>query len=84
MAVGGGGRLQQLLQEDLAAGGVQQVGAAHDVGDPLPGVVHHHGQLVGIQAILALDHEIGDFRTQRDIPDPLQAVDKADAAIGGN
>jgi hypothetical protein len=37
------------LQQDLARRVVGQVLAAHDVGDALRGVVHHHGQLVGPQ-----------------------------------
>jgi hypothetical protein len=56
--VGGGGQAQQALEQDLAWCGVQQVGTAHHVGDALVGVVHHHGQLVGIKAVGAADNEI--------------------------
>ena len=40
------GRARALLQ-DLARGGIEQVGAADDIGDALSGVVHDHRQLVG-------------------------------------
>ena len=36
---------ERTLQQDLARGGVEQVGAAHHVGDALVGVVDHHRQL---------------------------------------
>jgi hypothetical protein len=42
---------QRLLKLHLPAGGAQQVGAAHDVGDACLGVIHHHGQLVGPDTI---------------------------------
>ena len=45
---------------DLAGGAVGDVAAAHHVGDPLRRVVHHHGQLVGPQAVGALQHEVAD------------------------
>ena len=46
------------LQQDLARRVVGQVFAAHDVGDALRGVVHHHGQLVGPQAVGPAQHEV--------------------------
>ena len=52
------GQRQRALQQDLARRVVGQVLAAHHVGDALLGVVHHHGQLVGEQAVGALEHEV--------------------------
>jgi hypothetical protein len=52
------GRPSAALQQDLARGVVGQVLAAHHVGDALRGVVHHHRQLVGPQAVGAVEHEV--------------------------
>ena len=38
--------------------GKQQVFAAHHVGDVLGCIVHHHGQLVGPQAVCAAQHKV--------------------------
>ncbi len=42
MQVAGLGKAQQFLQVQLARCGIQQVGAAHDISDALPGIVEHH------------------------------------------
>ena len=51
---------QRALQVDLARGVVGQVLAAHDVGDALRRVVDDHRELVGPQAVGALEHEVAD------------------------
>jgi hypothetical protein len=55
---------QGALQRDLARRVVGQVLAAHDVGDALLGVVHHHGQLVGPKAVGALEDEVAHLRAE--------------------
>jgi hypothetical protein len=40
--------------------GQQEVGAAHDVGDALVGIVDHHGELVGKQPVAAAEHEVAE------------------------
>ena len=52
---------EQPLQMDLARGRIDQVRAAHHVGDALRRVVHHHRELVGEHAVGAPQHEITDF-----------------------
>ena len=76
--VGRGGQAQQALQIDLARRRIEQVGAAHDVADPLLGIVHHHRQLVGEQAIGAAHDEIADLRCQGLADAPLQAIVESD------
>ena len=58
-----GGQAQRALQQDLARSGVEQVGAADDVGDALVGVIHHHRQLVGPVAVGATQDEVADAIT---------------------
>lgn len=60
-----------------ARGRVEQVGAADDVCDALPGVVQHHRQLVGVEAIAALDDEIADLAAEMLADFALHAVDEA-------
>ena len=47
----GRGQAEGFLQQDLPRRRVEQVAAAHDVGNSLRGVVHDDGQLVGMQAV---------------------------------
>ena len=56
---------ERALQQDLARRVVGQVLAAHDVGDALRGVVDHHRQLVGPQAVGAPQHEVADRAAPR-------------------
>ena len=58
------GQVQAALQVNLARRGNQQILPAHDVGDALFAVVHHHGKLVGPKAIGAQQHEIADVLRQ--------------------
>lgn len=49
---------QRPRQLVLSGRGIQQIGTAHDVGHPLQGVVHHHGQLIGPRPVGAADDEV--------------------------
>src|SRR3546814_13323048 len=40
------------------------VGAAYDIGHPLPGIVQHHGQLISKEPVATANHEIADFTAQ--------------------
>ena len=51
---------EHALQEDLARRRREQVGAAHDVGDPLRGVVDDDGELIGVEAVAAAHDEVAD------------------------
>jgi hypothetical protein len=51
-------KTEQALQIDLARRGVEQVGAAHHVGDLLVRVVHHHRELVGELTVAAAQDEV--------------------------
>ena len=55
---------EDLLQIKLAGRRIEQVGAAHHIGDALPGVIQHHGQLIGNQAVAAANDEIADLAAQ--------------------
>ena len=52
---------EDFLQIKLARRRIEQVGAAHHIGDALPGVIQHHGQLIGNQAVAAANDEIADL-----------------------
>lgn len=52
------GQSQALLQQSLPRTGVQQVGAAHDMGHALFGIIDHHRELVSPKAIGAAQYEI--------------------------
>ncbi|MNL04214.1 hypothetical protein D3C87_1247790 [compost metagenome] len=72
------GQAQQVLQVDLARRGVEQIGPAHDMGDALRGVIHHHGELIGPQAVRAAQDEVAEFRFQVLALAALPAVVEAD------
>lgn len=40
---------------------MQQIGSAHDRGNPLEGVVDHHRELISMQPITAANDEIPNF-----------------------
>ena len=56
------GQAQAPLQQDLARGAAQQVGAAHDVGDALGGIVDHDRQLICEQTVATAQDEVTDRR----------------------
>src|SRR5690606_35339285 len=56
--IAGHGYPERVLEEDLPAGGIEQVRAADHVGDALVGIVHHHGELVGPVAVSAAKYEV--------------------------
>ena len=58
VAIAGRGTAQQMLQENLPGGGIQQVRTAYCMSDALLGVVNDDRQLIGVQAILAFDDKI--------------------------
>ncbi|MNE12638.1 hypothetical protein D3C80_1054430 [compost metagenome] len=63
VAIDGGGPAHQGLDQALDVGGLEQVQAAHDVGDALQGVVVGHGQMIGGPGVLARQHHVaGRFR----------------------
>src|SRR6185503_17727283 len=67
------GQTQCTLQDLLARGAAEEVGAAHDVSDALSRIVDHDRQLICEQRISATDDEIACFC--RDIAD-LRALQK--------
>jgi hypothetical protein len=81
--VGRCGQAQSVLQQDLPGRVVAQVLATHDMGHALCGVVNHHGQLVGPQAVGALDHEVAHRRRQGLLLRAQQAVLPSDHIEGG-
>ncbi len=83
----GVGRLrhaEQALQMDLAGGGVEQVGAAHHVGDARLGIIHHHRQLVGEQAVGAQHHVVAGVEREIFLLPALDGVLEADRALGAH
>jgi hypothetical protein len=60
MRVAGSGESQCALQQDLAGRREQQVRAAHHLSDPLEGIVDYDGELIGVDAVGAPQHEVAD------------------------
>jgi hypothetical protein len=52
------GQFQGAIEQQLAEGRAEQIGAAHHLGDPLGGVIDHDGELVGRNVVLSPDDEI--------------------------
>ncbi len=52
------GQAEQFLQQAVDGGGSKKIPAAHDMGDPLPGIVQHHREVIARRAILAHQHDI--------------------------
>ncbi len=49
------------LQRDLPTRAGEQISAAHHLGHVLCPIVDHHGELVGDDFVLALDHEVAQL-----------------------
>ena len=58
MMVGRRWQVQQGLEQDLGVGGVEQVVAAYDIGNALPCIIDHDGQMVGDANVLAAEDDI--------------------------
>ena len=82
MGIVRGGEAEAALQPDLARGGHEQILPAHDVGDALFGVVGHHGELVGPQAVGAQEDEIADVAGEVLYITADDAVGEGDGFIG--
>ena len=56
-----GGEFEGSVEEKLARGGDEQIGAANDLSDFLSCVVHHYGELIGGNAVLLPYREIPEI-----------------------
>ncbi|KAJ8135983.1 hypothetical protein OY671_010804 [Metschnikowia pulcherrima] len=74
MGIAWGGMAKASSQPDSARSRRQQIGTAHDIGNLSPGIVDHHRQSVGKQAVGPQQHEIADIALQHSRDAPLQAV----------
>jgi hypothetical protein len=70
-----------VLQQNLARGRRDQIGPAHDVGDPLRVVVDDHRELVGEQAIGASHDKVADVALEVLRLRALQAIAPIDARL---
>ncbi len=77
MRVNGRGIVQAALQPDLSGGRVEQIVAAHHIGDPLPGIIYNDGKLVGKQTVSPSDNKIAHIQREILLAVPLQAVVEA-------
>src|SRR6185369_16692780 len=66
------------LQPDLPRRRCEQVGAAHDIGDSLKCIIDDDGELVGEQAVGALDDEIADIAIETLLLSALEAIGERD------
>ena len=76
------GKAKRALQQDLPRGRIEQVGAAHHVGDALRGVVDHHRELVGPVAVGTLEHEVADLFADVLAHAPLDRIVEAECGGG--
>src|SRR3954471_9914655 len=80
MQVAGRRVAERTLKRDLARRRPQQVGAPHHIRDAVVGVVDHDGELVGMQAIAPLHHEIADVAREvlrKAAADPILEDDRS-------
>lgn len=75
------GQAEEGLQDDVARCRGQQVGAPDDVVDALLGVVDDHGEVVGIDAVGALQDEVTTLAGDGAGDTALLAVDEGDACF---
>ena len=82
MRVGGRGKVEGALDVDLRSGGGEEVGAAHDLGDPQRPVVHRRGQVIGVDAVGPIHDEVAGLGRKVDHHFPLHRVTHGDARVG--
>ena len=82
MRVGGRGEVEGALEVYLRSGGGEEVGAAHDLGDPERSVVHRRGQVIGVDAVGPVHDEVAGLGREVDHHFPLHRVAEGDARIG--
>lgn len=75
---------EQTLEQNLARGRGEQVSATHDMGDALPGIVEHHRELIGMDAIGTAQNEIANLVSQSLGTGSLNTVIKGDMAVSGH
>ena len=75
-------KAQQVLEVDLPGSGGQQVAAPGYLGDAHQGIVHHHGQLVGVYSVGAAQNKVPAVPGQIFAVNALKPVDKSDLFIG--
>jgi hypothetical protein len=49
---------QPLIKPDLSGGGIQKVSASDHLRDPSQSIVHHHGELIGIDSVGSAEDKI--------------------------
>ena len=82
MGVGGLCVAEQPLQVHLTWHGREQVATAHDLGNAHLRVVYHNDQLVGVNAIAALDEKVAAVTGERFRLVAIDAIDKRDGSCG--
>ncbi len=75
------GKLEGFVEENLASGGVQKVGTAHDLVDVHEGVIDNDGELIGEDAIGATNNEIAYCLLNVLLDGTGQHVGKGDDAV---
>ncbi len=80
MGVREGRQSERSSNRDLPSRAREQIGTANDVSDPLGGIVHHDGELVGMEPIPAPDDHVAELG-ELELARPLDAILEADAGI---
>ena len=78
------GQLQGAIEQQLAEGRAEQIGAAHHLGDPLGSVIDHDGELVGRNVVLSPDDEITKVEAGHGALQPSAQIEKLQHFVLGN
>ena len=68
MVISRRGQAQEMLEQPVHGGRPEQILPAHNMCDPLLGIVHHHAQMIARRHVLPSEHGIApDLRRGRDL-----------------
>ena len=78
------GQTERAVEQELAGGGNEQVGTAHDFGDLHRGVIGDAGELVGGHVVVTPDNEIAEVASGDELLRAKIAVGEGDGFAIGN
>ena len=84
MEEGWGRQLQRAVEEELAGGGEQQIGSAHNLRDAHGRVVRHDRELIGRNIVVAPDDEVAEVASSDECLWAEVAVDEGDGLAVGD
>ena len=67
-------QFEKLLEVDLPGRGIDQVGTAYNMGNPLMSIVYRTGKVIGKYPVRTIENEIADGTCQMLVDSSLQCV----------